>query len=297
MLDVLNSWIDEIPPLPTPQRFGNLAFRSYGQKLQEELENLLHNLLPITLHESIPLIAPYFLTSFGSFQRLDYGTGHETSFALFLYCLTVIGFFKMDPEEERRIVLRVFERYFRLVWRLQDVYNLEPAGSHGVWGLDDYGFLGYVFGSGQLRDDDDTPPSIVLHPPLPSTNLYYMSIMRIYEIKTGPFHEHSHQLHSIAQGVPRWSKVNSGMFKMYDAEVLGKRVVVQHLPLGGLIPWDPLNVPARTPHSSSMHSPIGYPSKSTCYLMPMTPVPWPSNPSNVPSPTVYDSNSPTPRIR
>jgi hypothetical protein len=26
-----------------------------------------------------------------------------------------------------------------------------------------------------------------------------------------------------------------------QGEVLGKRVVVQHLPLGGLIPWDPPN--------------------------------------------------------
>ena len=82
---------------------------------------------------------------------MDYGTGHETSFALFLLCLTLIRFFNPVPEEEREIVLRVFVRYMRLCWRLQDVYKLEPAGSHGVWGLDDYSFLGYIFGSGQLR--------------------------------------------------------------------------------------------------------------------------------------------------
>ncbi|PCH42685.1 PTPA-domain-containing protein [Wolfiporia cocos MD-104 SS10] len=264
LLDTLDGWIDEIPPLPTPQRFGNLAFRSWGKRLENEADAILSAMLPDSLRAAVPFLAPYLLTSFGSFTRMDYGTGHEASFALLLLCLTLIRFFTPEAPRERELVLCVFVRYMRLCWRLQDVYKLEPAGSHGVWGLDDYSFLGYIFGSGQLRDQSDIPVAAVLHPPLPETNLYFMLIMRIHEVKHGPFHEHSSQLYSIAAGVVTWAKVNSGLIKMYEAEVLGKRVVVQHLPLGGLIEWDARpdayrveNTEKPTVPQASSHDPLG----------------------------------------
>jgi serine/threonine-protein phosphatase 2A activator len=168
LLDELDRWIDEVPPLPTPQRFGNLAFRTWGERLEQVLISTLLFCLCSTLSRlqradglltammpefsaAVPHVRPYLLTAFGSFVRMDYGTGHETSFAIFLLCLTLIRFLGFNPEEARDIVLTVFVRYLRLCWRLQDVYRLEPAGSHGVWGLDDSHFLGYIFGSAQLR--------------------------------------------------------------------------------------------------------------------------------------------------
>lgn len=265
LLDTLDLWIEEIPPLQTPQRFGNLAFRTWGQRLEEvqsylhfrwqsisslkqKCDTLLWELLGEEYRPVLPFVKPYLMTSFGSFTRMDYGTGHETSFALFLLCLTLVRFFEPIPEVEMQLVLVVFLRYLRLCWKLQDVYRLEPAGSHGVWGLDDSHFLPYIFGSGQLRgtlpllplsriciflflsgvpreisnaqvcvtDQTAIPVDAILETPLPDTNMYFMSISRIQEVKHGPFHEHSSSLHSIAVGVPNWGKVNSGLFKMYE---------------------------------------------------------------------------------
>ncbi|KAG8905279.1 Serine/threonine-protein phosphatase 2A activator 1 [Tulasnella sp. 417] len=223
LLNEVEGWIDEIPPQKSTQRYGNLAFREWGAKLEKEAPGLLEKLLPASLQYAIPLLLPYLTQSFGSFTRLDYGSGHELVFAMFLCCLTLIRFFQPAQEEERQLVLVVFEKYLQVVWRLQDVYKLEPAGSHGVWGLDDYCFLPYIWGSAQLQDHLTARPPDALNTPLDETTLYYQAVNRIHKLKTGPFNEHSSQLHSIATGVPTWWKVNNGLFRMYETEVLGKK--------------------------------------------------------------------------
>jgi len=50
-------------------------------------------------------------------------------------------------------------------------------------------------------------------------------------MKKGPFFEHSPMLYSIS-GVPYWAKINQGMIKMYEAEVLRKFPVIQHFTMG-----------------------------------------------------------------
>ena len=85
---------------------------------------------------------------FGNATRIDYGTGHELSFAAFLCCLCKLRVLKED--DFGSVVCRVFPAYLDVTRKLQSTYNMEPAGSQGVWGLDDFQFLPYIWGSSQL---------------------------------------------------------------------------------------------------------------------------------------------------
>lgn len=64
--------------------------------------------LPEEFHKAIVEIADYLIESFGNSIRIDYGTGHEMSFCMFLYCLFKIGAFK--EEDCVAVVNKVFNR-------------------------------------------------------------------------------------------------------------------------------------------------------------------------------------------
>ncbi|WOO76907.1 Serine/threonine-protein phosphatase 2A activator 1 [Vanrija pseudolonga] len=239
VLDALVALVDEVPPLEESQRFGNRAFRRYIALVEERLPALLdteaadHPLPPHLRAQILPLLLNSH--AFGHPTRLDYGTGHELAFALALFCCVVSGWV-VGEEAQDELVLRVFPRYLDLVTKLQATYRLEPAGSHGVWGLDDYAFLPYLFGSAQLLGSDVTPAQALVNATStsgPFNDLYTLSLHRITLFKRGAgFAEHSPLLHSLST-LPSWVKPHGGLVKMYAAEVLGKRVVVQGLWVGG----------------------------------------------------------------
>ncbi|KAG8195869.1 hypothetical protein JTE90_001107 [Oedothorax gibbosus] len=243
MLETLDKWIQEIPPIDQPQRFGNKAFRTFYTKLQEEAESLLKNILPEDLHPSIIELAVYLTESIGNSTRIDYGTGHEMAFAMLLCCLFKIKAFKQ--EEADQVILKVFDRYLVLMRKLQTTYRMEPAGSHGVWSLDDYQFLPFIWGSSQLNGHKRLEPRSFPEEDIATSfakDYMFMGCIKfINQVKTGPFSEHSNQLWNIS-GVPNWNKVNSGLIKMYKNEVLGKFPVVQHVLFGSLLPIKAQNI-------------------------------------------------------
>ncbi|KAJ6337564.1 hypothetical protein OIU76_007275 [Salix suchowensis] len=238
IIETLIQWTEEIPPAQQSSRYGNISYRTWHNRLVENSESLMLLILPEHLKSSIVEIVPYFTDSFGNSSRIDYGTGHETNFAAWLYCLARMGI--VEEVDYQALVSRVFVNYIELMRKLQSVYNLEPAGSHGVWGLDDYHFLPFIFGSSQLIDHKYMKPKSIHNEDIlvnfSSEYMYLSGIVFIKKVKKGLFAEHSPLLDDIS-GVPTWNKVNSGLLKMYRAEVLEKVPIMQHFLFGSLIQW------------------------------------------------------------
>ncbi|CEP03453.1 Serine/threonine-protein phosphatase 2A activator [Plasmodiophora brassicae] len=236
MLNSLLRWTDEIPPVDNAMsRFGNPAFRTFYDRVSTHIEELMQaaGVGP----DAIVELGGYFKESFGNQQRIDYGTGHEANFMCWLLCLEKLGVVCAD--DYPAMVLAVFVKYMEVMRQLQLQYWLEPAGSHGVWGLDDYHFLPFLFGSSQLVGHKFVRPRAIrdkdIVDEMADDYLYFACIKFINSIKTcASLRWHSPMLDDIS-AVKTWDKVNSGMLKMYMAEVLNKLPIMQHFLFGSLI--------------------------------------------------------------
>ena len=236
-------------------RFGNVAFREWIFALQDELIPEFMRRVPLKDEDEQRLkeLEGYLVNSVGSSQRIDYGTGHELHFLIFLLGL------QAHVDDYADLVLKVFSSYLKLMRSLQKTYWLEPAGSHGVWGLDDYHFLPFLFGSGQLCGNGSIRPRAVhsaemVHYLAPKY-IYFDSILNILQIKAASNDaECVHHEEAVLSDAPNtnalrwmspvlddisavktWDKVNSGLIKMWKVEVMSKLPIMQHLLLGEVI--------------------------------------------------------------
>ncbi|KAJ8609056.1 hypothetical protein MRB53_039325 [Persea americana] len=225
LLLTCTSWIDQCPPRDGARRFGNAAFRDWHSLLETQARDLLSSLNLGEAVNCLDELLPYFTGSFGSAQRLDYGTGHELSFIAFLGALFKLRILSAaNANHVRDVALTVFPAYLTLIQRLITIYTLEPAGSHGVWGLDDHFAIPYLLGSAQLSDSEPDAfpnPGTITNKKdveeLRQRNLYFNAIGFINDVKTGPFWEHSPMLYDIS-GVNNWQKIARGSTLKADTD-------------------------------------------------------------------------------
>ncbi|KAK4683947.1 serine/threonine-protein phosphatase 2A activator, partial [Tremellales sp. Uapishka_1] len=238
ILDSVLSLAKSVPPVDNSlSRFGNPAFKTFYDRLGA-VSSEWHASIPGLDPAAVPEVEVYFKEAWGNRERVDYGSGMEFNFLCWLLCLRKLGV--VTEADDEFLVLGVFWKYIEVMRYLQSTYWLEPAGSHGVWGLDDYHFLPFLFGSGQLKDHRHLRPKAIhdaeIIEAFAPDYMYLACIQFINSIKTASLRWHSPMLDDISV-VKTWDKVNSGMKKMYAAEVLGKLPVMQHALFGSLLPF------------------------------------------------------------
>lgn len=218
----------------------------------------------------------YFHSSFGHEIRLDYGTGHECSFYVFLYALCKLGIFGNIPKTVAPshdlmapVALAITTQYLEVCREIQTHYMLEPAGSHGVWGLDDYHCIPFYIGACQMQncvyDEKEYTPSSIHNDELLKSEdalglVYFQCIRYIKFLKKGaPFFESSPMLDDISN-MHSWSKVSGGLLRLFEGEVLDKRPVVQHFLFGEIFKasWEPSSKSEReAPSNTFRDMPLG----------------------------------------
>lgn len=246
-------------------RFGLAAFRDWFDQMKGLTRKFIdEDLIPAVSIQYKEEIKYYFTESFGNRMRIDYGTGHELNFIIFMMGLCDIvrcthrGDDNLDiaPLQEDKILDYVKEHgfdlhtlfsnnYIRLCRRVQSKFRLEPAGSRGVYNMDDYQFLPFLFGAAQLCNTRGISVKQFYDPDmvemLREDYIFFEAIDFILKIKRGPFNEHSYTLWNYS-GLGTWENIYRRIRAKFNDEVLSPFPVVQHLLFGKFILcWDKIN--------------------------------------------------------
>ncbi|KFD71350.1 hypothetical protein M514_07164 [Trichuris suis] len=119
LMDVMDKWVDETPPVDQKSRFGNFAFRTWHALLKENSVSLVSSVLANKSKEAAIELAPYLEDGFGH-ERLEPSSFVEEETArtfakqyMFMACIHHINTVKAGP----------FAEHSNQLWNISGVYS------------------------------------------------------------------------------------------------------------------------------------------------------------------------------
>lgn len=238
-------------------RFGHVAYRDWFDIMWNECKKFTKELVGPKDERYVQELFTYLSESFGNKMRIDYGTGHELNFLIFLMglCNLTVLDTQADGSEENLIVtqtkLRKFvdshcwailelfsTSYLDLCRQVQKKFRLEPAGSRGVYNMDDYQFLPFLFGAAQLvgakyisLKDFYLPEQVDQYK---KGYMFFEAVDFILNNKRGPFNEHSYTLWGFTN-LSTWDNVYRRIKVKFIEDILAPFPIVQHFLFGRFI--------------------------------------------------------------
>lgn len=103
--------LQQVPPKEGKMRFGNTAFKEFHSKVCDLNEKFVDKLLTfLKVEKTCALeLSTYLNESYGDNSRIDYGTGHELNFMVFLFCVNKLK--PYDKNEYEALIHKVFYDY------------------------------------------------------------------------------------------------------------------------------------------------------------------------------------------
>lgn len=248
-LQAVASACDRFAPEPgEARRYGSPKFRAWHAWLSEAGPSLV----AAAIGRASPELSARLGASFGDPTRVDYGTGHELAFVTFLFCAHKLGALTDADVDGGGACRGIFAEYVRTCRIVQKCFGLEPAGSLGVWALDDYQMLPFVFGSAQRcrrEGSQDNSPAAWADEETGDVAAgalddaaSCMFLEAVDFVKACTAHAPA-PLVTVAPilfntSMNPWHVINRRVLRLWDEEVLGRKPVVQHLLFGEIFAAD-----------------------------------------------------------